>query len=524
MHSRQSNADPLEVIRLRGGVQSRVPTDPSQPAVMLSTLPMFGSRLLFRGYGASRSMRPIDAALSGTDSLILVDEAHLAKHLIRLVPDLAECTRGARPILPTARSRPQVVPLTATGDASTRDRFDLDAKDETNSIVRQRLDAPKSIRIRKVARGVDVAKGMVQETRSLLKRAARPAMCIVFANTPATARAVHDELARTCGKGFDHPCDIVLLTGRTREREAERTRERVLDPGWGMPASRDSGAPRDRHLVVVATQTLEVGADIDAEYLVTETCGVRALTQRLGRLNRLGRFADAQAVYVHAPARKRKGQPRGAAPEWPVYRQEPAIVLERLENAMDGAGTVSVSPRNVAEVLGEPGDDPGRAPEILPGLLWEWLKTTTPPEGEAPVELYFSGISGANYAVSLVWRSHVPEPGERLWPRASDREAPPCQSVECAKRWRATGSCGGSPLTVSRSRLWWGAIFVPAMFLCWPPTEDSSTSSGGTRIPHCRWSTCPSRHTGCLFMLRHCNDCAARLSANSSMARWDRRR
>ena len=415
------NADPLEVIRLRGGVQSRVPTDPSRPAVLLSTLPMFGSRLLFRGYGSSRSMRSIDAALSGTDSLVLVDEAHLAKHLIRLVPGLAECTRSARPILGGTRSRPQVVALTATGDASARDRFDLDADDEANPIVRQRLDASKWMRVRSVAR--DAVKGMVQETRSLLKGVARPATCIVFANTPKAARAVYDELTSAHGKGFDHPSDIVLLTGRMREREAERTRERVLDRVRGMPASRVTGALRERHLIVVATQTLEVGADIDAEYLVTETCGVRALTQRLGRLNRLGRFEHAKAVYVHAPPRKRKGQPAGAAPEWPVYGTEPANVLARLGKAMDGGGAVSVSPRNVTTVLGRPGDDPGRAPEILPDLLWEWVKTTTPPEGEAPVELYFSGISGANYAVSLIWRAHVPSQGERLWPRASDREA-----------------------------------------------------------------------------------------------------
>ena len=415
------NSDPLEVIRLRGGVQSRVPADPSRPAVLLSTLPMYGSRLLFRGYGSSRSMRPIDAALSGTDSLVLVDEAHLAKHLIRLMPDLGECTRDARPILGGTRSRPQVVALTATGDASARDRFDLNDEDEADSIVRQRLDAAKSIRVRSVTR--DVVKGMVQETRSLLKQAATPTTCIVFANTPKTARAVYDGITSTRRKDFDHPADILLLTGRTREREAERTRNRVLDPVNGMAASRDPGAPRESHLIVVATQTLEVGADIDAEYLVTETCGVRALTQRLGRLNRLGRFEHAESVYVHAPARKRKGQPAGAAPEWPVYGTEPAKVLERLESATDGAGAVQVSPRKVAGVLGTPGDDPGRAPEILPGLLWEWVKTTTPPEGEAPVELYFSGISGADYAVSLIWRAHVPEPGERLWPRASDREA-----------------------------------------------------------------------------------------------------
>ena len=415
------NSDPLEIIRLRGGVQSRVPTDPSRPAILLSTLPMFGSRLLFRGYGSSRSMRPIDAALTGTDSLVLVDEAHLARHLIRLVPGLNECTRNARPILGGTRSRPQVVALTATGDALSRDRFDLDADDEANPIVRQRLDASKWMRVRSVAR--DAVKGMVQETRLLLKQAVRPATCIVFANTPATARAVYDELTSAHPTGFDHPADIVLLTGRMREREAARTRDRVLDRVHGIPASRDLGALRERHLIVVATQTLEVGADIDAEYVVTETCGVRALTQRLGRLNRLGRFEHAESVYVHAPARKRKGQPASAAPEWPVYGTEPANVLARLENAMDGAGAVRVSPRNVATVLGEPGDDPGRAPEILPGLLWEWVKTTTPPEGEAPVELYFSGVSGADYAVSLIWRAHVPRQGERLWPRASDREA-----------------------------------------------------------------------------------------------------
>ena len=97
-------------------------------------------------------------------------------------------------------------------------------------------------------------------------------------------------------------------------------------------------------------------------------------------------------------------------------------MLKRIEGAMDDNGYVIVSPRRVAEVLGEPEDDPGRAPEVLPGLLWEWVKTTTPPEGEAPVEPYYSGLAGADYTVSLIWRAHVPEKGERLWPRANDHE------------------------------------------------------------------------------------------------------
>ena len=404
---------PLEVIRLRGGIASGRPADPAKPAVLLSTLPMYGSRLLFRGYGSSRSMRPVDAALAGTDSLVILDEAHLAPHLRELVPALGECIPGAREILGTARSRPKVVALTATGDVGCGGRFDLDADDTAHPEVRRRLDAVKPTEVRVMASG-DSASQLTEAALGLIREAPAPAACVVFANTPATARRAFEKLAKS-GTG-----EVVLLTGRTREREAERTRSRVLDAVHGMAATRPAGNGRQHHLIAVATQTLEVGADIDAEYLVTEACGVRALTQRLGRLNRLGRHAHARAVYVHVPPQA----DRKAAGEWPVYGSEPKRVLERLERARDGkTNTVNLSPRRVAEILGVPGDDPGRAPEVLQGILWEWTKTTTPPVGEAPVEPYFSGIAGAEYRVSLLWRAHVPGEGESLWPRATDREA-----------------------------------------------------------------------------------------------------
>ena len=114
---------PLEVIRLRGGVASRTPTDPSQPAVLLCTLPMYGSRLLFRGYGSNQRLRVVDAAMAGMDSLVLLDEAHLAPHLRSLLPALADCTPDAHATLGKARSRPRMTALTATGDASGSQRF-----------------------------------------------------------------------------------------------------------------------------------------------------------------------------------------------------------------------------------------------------------------------------------------------------------------------------------------------------------------------------------------------------------------
>ena len=411
-------APPLDVIILRGGIASRTPTDPARPTVVLCTLPMYGSRLLFRGYGSSRPS--VDAAMAGTDSLVLLDEAHLAGHLRTLVPALAACDPAARDLLGTRRSRPTVVSLTATGDAAQSDRFDLDDDDETHPVVRQRLDATKPLHVN-IVNG-EAARPLAEATVALIHKAPAPAACLVFCNTPKTARETFERLCKVFPEA-----EVLLLTGLAREREAARIRARILDPEHGMSTARCAGAPRQHHLIVVATQTLEVGADIDAEYLVTEGCGVRALTQRLGRLNRLGRFLHARVAYVHVPpSGSRSGRGSGTEPDtWPVYEREPKAVLERLQKAQAGgdAGTIDLSPRSVASVLGPPLDDPGRAPEVLPGLLYEWTKTTKPPEGEAPVEPYFSGIATPRLSVALLWRAHVPAAGKRLWPRGTDYEA-----------------------------------------------------------------------------------------------------
>ena len=411
------DALPLQVVQLRGGVAPTRPRHPAQPAVVLSTVPMFGSRLLFRGYGSSRSMRPIDAALAGTDTLVLVDEAHLAAHLMRLVPALAECAPDSTPLLAGSRSVPQIVSLTATGAASG-ERFELDEDDHEHDVVRQRLDAPKRLELSEPS-GANLPKHLASAAVSLLSDAGGPSSCIVFANTPACARAAYGQITDLARRRFDPQYEVVLLTGRNREHDAHRIRDRILHHEHGAPAGRDQ-TTRERSLIVVATQTLEVGADVDFEFLVSEQCGVRALIQRLGRLNRLGRFPESRAVYVHtAPP---KGRNRGVQ-GWPVYGDEPKHVLGRLQQAEGFEDGIDVSPRRVAAVLGEAQDDPGRAPEVLPALLWEWVKTTTPPAGEAPVEPFFSGIADPDRSVSVMWRCHVPTAGQRLWPRPRSAEA-----------------------------------------------------------------------------------------------------
>ena len=414
---------PLDVIRLRGGVSPDLPTDPSCPTVLLCTLPMYGSRLLFRGYGSR--LRSVDAAMAGTDSLVLLDEAHLAPHLARLIPTLVECAPAACDVLPAGRSRPVQVSLTATGFQEPGSRLDLDEEDLRHPVVSQRLGAAKSLELRNLAaaslrpKADQGSRLLADAVHELVREAAGPASFLVFANTPDTARKAFDRLCRTKA---DSRTEVLLLTGRMRKREAQEMRDRLLDPVHGMAATREVGIARERHLVVVATQTLEIGADLDAEYLVTEQCGVRALTQRLGRLNRFGRHPRARAIYLHLPPPS-DGETVAGKSDWPVYGAEPQMVLKRLEMARGADGRVFLPPGRIAEVLGAPSDDPGQVPEVMPEILREWTKTTVPPKGEAPVEPYFDGLAAPRYSVSLIWRVHVPGDGGRLWPRATDRES-----------------------------------------------------------------------------------------------------
>ena len=120
-------------------------------------------------------------------------------------------------------------------------------------VVRQRLDAAKPLRGVEAAKG-GTAKPLADAAVALAREAPAPATCLVFGNTPKTARETFDRLCKALPEA-----EVLLLTGCVREREAERIRARILDPEGGMATARRTDAARRRHLIVVATQTLEVG-------------------------------------------------------------------------------------------------------------------------------------------------------------------------------------------------------------------------------------------------------------------------
>jgi len=113
--------------------------DPSRPAIIVGTVDMVGSRLLFSGYGDSRRRRPLHAGLLGQDTLIVNDEAHLTPAFAGLLTQLRQVGDGLRPL--------RVMLLSATPRDNTRRSFfpeTLDA-DLNNHLFRMRYRAVKRL-------------------------------------------------------------------------------------------------------------------------------------------------------------------------------------------------------------------------------------------------------------------------------------------------------------------------------------------------------------------------------------------
>ena len=135
----QQEVHPLDVYALRGGMyrESAWTRSPLQPMVIASTVDQVGSRLLFRGYGVSDSMKPIHAGLVGNDSLILLDEAHCARpfdQTMQAVKNYRGWTESHSPF--------QFVSITAT-PTTEGEVMRADAADESHPVLGKRIRANK---------------------------------------------------------------------------------------------------------------------------------------------------------------------------------------------------------------------------------------------------------------------------------------------------------------------------------------------------------------------------------------------
>jgi len=295
---RQSDPMPLDVHTMRGGFYRTNDWARSlvQPTIITSTVDQVGSRMLFRGYGISPAARPLQAALVATDSLIILDEAHTATPMGGTADTVAKYQRRYAAGDDSIHLRPmQLVQMTATlppdQNRSETSLFKLNDADiaDPKSLLARRYQTSKPVSLSTVSNAKGkaaeekLAKALCKSVEEILSDETTPdlpAVAIVV-NRVKTARLLYDLLSQS---KHTHDAETHLMIGRMRPIDRDEIAKRLR-----TALATGADADRDRPILVVATQCIEVGADLDFDCMISEAASLDALRQRFGRLNRGGR-------------------------------------------------------------------------------------------------------------------------------------------------------------------------------------------------------------------------------------------
>jgi CRISPR-associated endonuclease/helicase Cas3 len=398
--------------------------DPSLPAIVVGTVDMVGSRLLFSGYGVRRKMRPYHAALLGADALHLVDESHLVPPYLELLREIVRDQNlwgrdGKRlPVLPF-----KVIDMSATAldeaqddEAQAERRFGLEKEDYEDPQLKRRLEAPKELVLKDVDSVVDKAKSkaddalataLAQEVwnRYAFDREAgsKAYRYLVYAHERRVAQKVA-ELLRKRPEAKAKKIDVEVIVGQRRVYERTRLFERLTELGF----IGGTGADDHKPAFLVATSAGEVGIDIDADRIVCDLVPWERMVQRFGRCNRRGDLEGGAVItvlYSKDSDQKQKQQLKAlralegegdASPAALVRLAERARCDRELAEVIRAASSKPSLRPPFSTALGEDlamtslDNHPGR-----PKYVWPWLRGW---DAEQEPE------------TTLVWRAVLPDP------------------------------------------------------------------------------------------------------------------
>ncbi len=397
--------------------------DPAAPAIVVGTVDMVGSRLLFEGYGVSRRMRPYQAGLMGCDALVLLDEAHLSRPFERLLRTIeqerrapaennAESVTGklAGPCAGTSLPPSfRVLPLSATlGEAppSASAPFTLDDdEDRQNETVQTRLGASKTLTIEDLGPKAPIDDVLAERAWGLARpeaAAGNPVRMLVYCDRRRVAESVAADLRRRDRLAKSDAAVVLFVGGRRvyeRQDAANDLREHGL-LGSGGAAARAS-------VFVVATSAGEVGVDLDADHMVCDLVAWERMVQRLGRVNRRG-LGSARVLVIDQGPPETKSEAR-------VERHRAArALLEALPRTGGGHRAGPSALQSTARSSGRLTDEASTPPPLHPALtrplIDAWAMTSLAEHGGRPeVDPWLRGWTEEQIPqTTVVWRRWLP--------------------------------------------------------------------------------------------------------------------
>lgn len=407
---------PVRVHTLLGGeAQDDWSLHPADEQVLVGTVDMLLSRALNRGYGRSRRWWPLDFGLLNTDTLWAFDEVQLLDAALTTSCQLAAFR--ADPTLGAGSAPAGTLWMSATMDRDWLRTVDHEppppervisvGPDDEEQGLDLRLNAPKGVERIELDPG-DAA--VLAETVLERHAAARPApgeppwLTIALCNTVDRARALYDVLA-----GMALEPEVVLLHSRFRPADREAALARAT------AAETESGGR-----IVVTTQVIEAGVDLDAAAIVSELAPWASFVQRAGRLNRAGLRRSAAFTWIDPPD---AALDRLAPP----YEQDPLLVARSALRKLTSADASPNALRTVAARERSRGSEllaaPRRGLVLRRPDLVELFDTDPTLDGDdADIGQYIR--LGQDLDVQVAWRTLNEGPGAEE-PTASRNELCP---------------------------------------------------------------------------------------------------
>ncbi|MFO0893640.1 MAG: type I-U CRISPR-associated helicase/endonuclease Cas3 [Phycisphaerales bacterium] len=428
----ESGLVPLAVSTLRGEFADNGDwkENPARPAIIVGTVDMVGSKLLFSGYGDGRYGRAHHAGLVGQDALVVHDEAHLEPAFDELLTGIVEEQRR------TAEPRPiRVMRLSATTRATGVQRddgadadlsFGIEDEDRRDGVVSQRLGARKALTIVDTNGGTAVAR----IAGEALRLGAYPARVLVYVRSPEAVAHIADAIERELGDGGG--TRIARLTGTLRGHERDQLAKGEVFRAFSSGA--DRSVPLPQSLYLVSTSAGEVGADWDADHLVCDLTTLDSMAQRFGRVNRLG--GDGRSATITAVA-----EPIGEKSPFKTELEETARWLRSLP-ALDNG--VDASPAALSQLLATPAAQRAFSPRptILPTTnilfdAWSLTSITGEMPGRPEVAPYLHGVADWEPPdTHVAWRADIALLARRGGERDSG-EGAPCSRDEIEQAFEA---------------------------------------------------------------------------------------
>jgi CRISPR-associated endonuclease/helicase Cas3 len=349
-------------------------------AVIVGTLDQVVSRQLMRGYCCSRWSWPRHFAALNTDVRVVVDETQLQGAAVRTAIRLQQLHQQLGGPAPR-----ELVLCSATLDGAIlpagTPRHGLGDADYGHPVAKRKVGRAKPLTLAGATDGADLVRANHQEGT----------LTLVVMNQVGRAQELVLQLADA--PGGDLP--TLLLHSRFRRYERQAIEAQL----------------RDFRGVVVATQTVEAGIDLDARLLITELCPWASFVQRCGRVGRNNTY-DAAAVMVLEPA--------AALPYSEAELAETRLRLQDLDDACV---------RNLMAV--EAPAQPGVGLPLTADTFHQLFDTHPQEHGDIDISDYLR--VGEMRDVSLLWRG---QPGSEMAP-ASDQELCPASLRAVQQRFAA---------------------------------------------------------------------------------------